>query len=106
MSAFAHSSLDRGGLNGVAGRDALKVAFIVGMCYFVNDQNAFSTTITPCPNGASCRHKVPLLPPSGPAIGSLLRNAASGVYLFDLRRLIAHPTGDLRREPIFLPAIP
>jgi hypothetical protein len=36
MSAFAHSSLDRGGSNGIAGRDAQKVAFIVDMCYFVN----------------------------------------------------------------------
>jgi hypothetical protein len=36
MSAFAHSALDRGGSNGLAGRDALKVAFIAGLCYNIN----------------------------------------------------------------------
>src|SRR3984893_5354205 len=31
------------------------------------------------------------------------RSAALGVYLFDLRRFIAHPTGDLRRRADFSP---
>src|ERR1700738_2476070 len=64
---------------------------------------AFSTIIT---HRRTVRHvdtKFPCWLPQDHQPPPCCRSAASGVYLFDLRRLITHPTGDLRRRIDFSP---
>src|SRR6266404_5263194 len=63
---------------GRVGRRAIGVDFIYGLCYFVKCYRAFFTITTSSESDAKCRPNVSLLPPSGPAIASLLAEPAIG----------------------------